>query len=190
MVSKGLGYLRSNALGALALFVALGGTGYAATGGFTSGGQLQACVREDGSLTLLKAGKHCKRSQTKVAWNQTGPAGPKGTTGSSGATGATGAAGAAGAAGQPASAEWATVEGNGKLIAGHGVVSTKLTFGPSFEVIFDRDMSRCGVTATSNQTALTMLGYVDSEHPNTVFVLEEASPGVQAANAFTVAAFC
>lgn len=55
MVSTGLGYLKSNALGALALFIALGGTGYAAAGGFTRGGQLQACVSENGSLTLLKS---------------------------------------------------------------------------------------------------------------------------------------
>ena len=50
MVGKAARYLANNALGALALFVALGGVSYAATGGFTSSGQLQACVNKSGGL--------------------------------------------------------------------------------------------------------------------------------------------
>lgn len=53
-MSKRLKYLRQNALGALALFVALGGTGYAATGGFTSNGKLSACVSGEGGIKLLR----------------------------------------------------------------------------------------------------------------------------------------
>ncbi len=55
-MSQGLRFAKSNAIGLLALFVALGGTGYAATGGFTSNGKLSACVGESGGLTLLKTG--------------------------------------------------------------------------------------------------------------------------------------
>jgi hypothetical protein len=89
MRTKTLKYLANNALGALALFIALGGVGYAATGGFVSGGKLQACVSGNGSLTLLKAGKHCRRGQKQIAWNQTGPQGPPGGSGVAGANGAT-----------------------------------------------------------------------------------------------------
>lgn len=91
MVKKAGRYLANNALGALALFVALGGVSYAASGGFVSGGKLQACVGRNGSLTLLKSGKECKHGQQSVAWSQTGPVGPKGATGPAGAAGQSGA---------------------------------------------------------------------------------------------------
>ncbi len=87
MRKKATRYLANNALGALALFVALGGVSYAASGGFVSGGKLQACVGRNGSLTLLKPGKKCKHGQQDVAWSQTGPAGPKGATGPAGSAG-------------------------------------------------------------------------------------------------------
>src|SRR5471030_832742 len=90
LVTNGLRFMANNAVGFLALFVALGGVGYAATGGFSADGQLQACVSESGTLTLLKAGKHCKHGQKKVAWNQTGAAGPKGTPGAAGVKGTEG----------------------------------------------------------------------------------------------------
>jgi hypothetical protein len=78
----------------------MSGGAIAATGGFTSNGKLQACVNEEGTLKLLKAGKKCKRGQKTVAWSQTGPAGANGATGASGVNGANGAAGAAGTAGR------------------------------------------------------------------------------------------
>ena len=42
MGAKGLTFLKQNAIGVLALFVALGGTGYAATGGFSSTASFRA----------------------------------------------------------------------------------------------------------------------------------------------------
>jgi hypothetical protein len=90
---RALTYLGNNALGALALFVALGGTTFAATGGFASGGKLQGCVNGNGKLTLLKSGQHCPKTQKTVAWNQKGPAGPKGQSGAPGTAGPAGATG-------------------------------------------------------------------------------------------------
>jgi hypothetical protein len=90
----------ANVAATLALVFAMSGGAIAATGGFSSGGKLQACVNGEGGLKLLKAGKHCKKGQKTVAWSMTGPAGAKGATGASGAAGATGAVGpASGAAG-------------------------------------------------------------------------------------------
>jgi len=99
MLKRSMKYLGNNAIALLALFLALGGVGYAASGGFSSGGQLRACVRGNGSLTLLKPGKKCKKGQTAVAWNQLGRQGPKGLSGSPGGKGPAGTQGAAGAAG-------------------------------------------------------------------------------------------
>ena len=122
-----LRYLGNNALGALALFVVLGGVN-AATGGFASSGQLRACVNESGAMTLLKSGKHCKRGQKQTAWNQTGPAGPQGQPGATGATGATGASGATGltgASGQPSNVMWARISGEGIIEGGRESPASK-----------------------------------------------------------------
>ncbi len=130
---RGLRYLGNNALGALALFVALGGTTYAATGGLTGGGKLQACVNENGGLTLLKSGKKCKKGQRTIAWNMTGPggaAGAKGVAGAPGAAGAQGAQGGQGSQGAAGSAvAYAHVEMNGTLDTANssGVVDARLS---------------------------------------------------------------
>jgi hypothetical protein len=90
----------ANATATLALLFALSGGAIAATGGFSSGGKLQACANEEGGLKLLKAGKHCKRGQKTLAWNVTGPAGATGSAGAKGATGAQGAPGTPGTQGK------------------------------------------------------------------------------------------
>jgi hypothetical protein len=143
-MSSVLAFLKSNAIGLLALFVALGGTGYAATGGFTGGGEVRACAGASGSLTLMK-GKKCKKGQTAISWSQAGPAGVKGPVG---APGAAGPAGATGAPGTPAVTLWARVDENGALQAGSGV--TAVTGTDPYEVTFDRDVTKCGATATLN----------------------------------------
>lgn|GEM_PF-3270438 len=97
-------YLRGNTLALLALFVALGGTSYAAAGGFVAkNGQLAGCVAGSGVLKVLKPGHRCGKGQTAVAWNvtgRTGGIGPGGPIGAAGARGATGDAGSTGPSGQ------------------------------------------------------------------------------------------
>jgi hypothetical protein len=77
----------ANVAATLALVLAMSGGAIAATGGFSSGGALRACVNEEGHLKLLEAGKHCGKGKKTVSWNQTGP---KGATGAIGAAGANG----------------------------------------------------------------------------------------------------
>jgi hypothetical protein len=89
----------ANVAATLALVLAMSGGAIAATGGFSSGGTLRACANEEGAIRLLKPGKKCKKGQTAVAWNQTGPAGAPGAKGASGANGAAGAQGAQGGQG-------------------------------------------------------------------------------------------
>lgn len=57
MLTRGLTFLRSNIIALLALFVALGGTGYAASGGFTSNGKLQAWRRWKGHYQAAERGQ-------------------------------------------------------------------------------------------------------------------------------------
>jgi hypothetical protein len=107
MIAKIATYLRGNTLALLALFVALGGTSYAAASGLVAkNGQLAGCVAGNGVLKVLKPGHRCARGQTAVAWSVagraggTGPAGPAGAAGAAGARGATGDAGSTGQSGQ------------------------------------------------------------------------------------------
>lgn len=90
----------ANVAATLAVLFAMSGGAIAATGGFSSGGKLRACVNEEGGLKLLKSGRHCKRGQKTVAWNVTGPAGTPGPAGTKGATGAQGAPGTPGTGGK------------------------------------------------------------------------------------------
>jgi hypothetical protein len=100
-IAKAATYLRGNTLALLALFVALGGTSYAAAGGFVArNGQLAGCVAGNGVLKVLKPGRRCAKGQTAVAWNVTGRTGGMGPAGAAGARGATGDAGSAGQSGQ------------------------------------------------------------------------------------------
>jgi hypothetical protein len=99
-IAKIATYLRGNTLALLALFVALGGTSYAAAGGLVAkNGQLAGCVAGNGVLRVLKPGHRCARGQTAVAWSVAGRAGGTGPAGPAGAAGARGAAGDAGSAG-------------------------------------------------------------------------------------------
>lgn len=93
-IRRHIGY--ANVVATLALLFAMSGGVMAATGGFTSSGRLQACVNEEGGIKLLKSGRHCKRGQKTVAWNQTGPAGSRGVAGAPGTPGASGTAGSSG----------------------------------------------------------------------------------------------
>lgn len=178
MITKGLRFMRGNAIGMLALFVALGGTSYAATGGFTSNGQLQACVGESGGVTIVKAGKKCRRGQQRVSWNQTGPAGAKGATGATGAAGANGAAGATGSAGAPgapgapAVTLWARVKADGTLVSGSGVTAAEGS-GGIYNVTFNRNVTSCGVSGTLNLGAAEIIHAVPAggSTPNTVQVV-------------------
>lgn len=85
----------ANIVSSLALFIALGGGAYAASGGFVgSGGTVRFCVNKGGTTTVVKAGKKCKKGTTTLVLNQQGVPGKNGAEGKQGATGpATGAAG-------------------------------------------------------------------------------------------------
>jgi hypothetical protein len=90
-------------LAAVALFVALGGTSYAVSGGFvTKSGQLAGCVAKSGVLRLAKPGHHCRKGETAIAWSVRGPAGAPGPKGESGPQGQPGQNGAPGPATGPA----------------------------------------------------------------------------------------
>src|SRR5436853_5295841 len=95
-------HVRRNAVGYLALFVTLGGSAYAAAGGFVGKDKVvHACAKtKGGSVRLVKPGKKCRRGERIVTWSQQGPAGARGADGATGATGPRGPGGSGGRNGQ------------------------------------------------------------------------------------------
>jgi hypothetical protein len=146
----------ANVMATVAVVFAMSGGAIAATGGFTSGGSLRACANEEGAIRLLKPGKKCKKGQTAVAWDQTGPAGAKGSTGAAGAAGAPGLAGAPGAkgaegpkgaSGEPANVKWGSIGIDAKVQVGDGVVAAGFSSN-HYVVAFNSDVTNCAVVAT------------------------------------------
>ena len=95
------GFVRRNAVALVALFVALGGGAFAATGGGFLGrtGTVTGCVASKGGvLRVVKPGNRCPRHTVALRFNALGRPG------AAGAPGKTGAAGSPGAPGPTASA--------------------------------------------------------------------------------------
>jgi hypothetical protein len=178
-IRKHLSY--ANVIATFALVFAMTGGAIAATGGFTSNGTIKACVNEEGGLKLLKAGKHCKRGQKTVAWNQTGPVGAKGAAGSPGAPGATGATG---------DTKWASVNEDGLLLGSKGVTGVKNPESP-YDVSFDRDVSKCAVTATSNDVIPTnRVGTAQHISAETIRIRIRNAANEEEAAPFSIVAVC
>src|SRR5215831_17396023 len=82
----------ANVMATVAVFIALGGGAYAASGGFTnSSGAIHGCVGRHGTLTVVKVHKRCPKGTKTLTFNQKGRAGAIGAPGPAGP--ATGAAG-------------------------------------------------------------------------------------------------
>lgn len=85
----------------LALFVALGGSSYAAIRAASQGGRVfHGCVdKHTGALRVVQAGSRCRKGPSgefAIAWNQKGTPGVAGVPGAAGHAGATGATGPSG----------------------------------------------------------------------------------------------
>ena len=99
----------SNVVATLALFAALGGGAYAATGGtFAAGGDgaIKGCLpRRGGTLKVVKPGNRCPKGTVALTFNAKGRAGSPGPQGRAGPTGPRGPQGLAGPAGSNATVE-------------------------------------------------------------------------------------
>jgi len=89
-MSRARQFVFNNAVGLVALVVALGGTSYAVTSKRFVGtdGTVHACAKNrGGAVRLVHGNGKCRRGEQKVAWSQTGPQGAPGTAGRDGAAG-------------------------------------------------------------------------------------------------------
>lgn len=97
-----VGHVRRQPVAYLALFVALGGTSFAAVTAIPgSDGVIHGCYRaKAGQLRVVKARARCRKGEKPLSWSQRGPQGANGVQGPSGPAGAPGAAGAVGIQGE------------------------------------------------------------------------------------------
>jgi hypothetical protein len=94
MQNRATRFVANNAIALLALFVALGGASYAASGALKSSTpQYKACVGESHVVVLKTGRRPCGKGKKTLVWNQQGPPGSKGAPGAPGAAGAAGANG-------------------------------------------------------------------------------------------------
>src|SRR5262245_4217501 len=88
------------ALAVIAAFCLLAGIGAAYAALQDPAGVIHACIDGKGNTRIIDvAVESCRKGETPLSWNQTGPQGPAGAPGATGATGATGPQGPAGATG-------------------------------------------------------------------------------------------
>lgn len=200
----------------LALLVALGGTGYAATQlpANSVGPQQLRANAIDSSKVQDRAllAKDFKKGQLprglRGLRGATGAAGPAGATGPAGAVGATGATGAAGAAGPkgdkgdpgtPATVLWARVNATGALLSANknAVSAAKLGGTGAYEVIFNQDVSSCsfavqpGDAAPNPGAGRIFLSAVNrTTNAAGVFVYSENQAGTGSDSPFHLQVFC
>ncbi len=93
---------RTRVVAAAALVVGVAGGGVAAAGlafaSTSTSTTLTACEGHEGSLRLVSSASDCRRNETVVQWNVTGPTGAQGLAGPQGPTGPKGPTGPAGPA--------------------------------------------------------------------------------------------
>jgi hypothetical protein len=168
-------HISNNAVAYLALFVALGGTSYAATqldSGDIKDRSLTGRDLKRNSLTSKEVKDHSLRSKDFLAGDL--PSGQKGEKGDRGEKGDKGDTG-----GVDTTILWAVVRSDATLARGrHAVSSQKLQFPMqppatgSYIVTFDRDVTQCAYVATEGgDTGIVSAGISDAHqiqvHPST-----------------------
>jgi hypothetical protein len=160
-----------------ALFVGLGGVGYAAvTLPRNSVGSAQVIDRS------LKKRDLADKTIASLR-------------GAQGAPGAAGATGPSGPAGLPATALWAVVAAAGTMSRSSHVTSTEKVATGQYVVIFDRDVKACAFVGSLGGTAAeSVVGQLSatrrSINANGVFVRTYDSAGTATDKSFHLAVFC
>jgi hypothetical protein len=189
----------ANVIATLALFLALGGSSYAALklpGGSVGPKQLQR-----NAVTSPKVKPGSLRLNDLRASARAGLRGPAGPPGSAGAQGPQGVAGPPGAPGLPATRLFAFVRDDGVLVYGSGVSESVRLPDATFEVTFDRPVANCtaiGTVGLSGGSGFVTSGsilHADVGAPDAqsvtvkIWAPGSATPNLTS-NSFSLAVFC
>ena len=175
-------YLRRHHIALLALFVALGGTSFAATNALGPKNSVGTAQVVNGSLQ-------------KVDLSKAAATALKGNAGTPGAAGAAGATGAIGPAGPAATTLWAVINADGTKSRGSRVTASSVTFPGGYSVQFDTNVAGCAyVASVGSPTTGADVGEATVAQrlgdANAVFVRTGDSAGAAAAKPFYLAVFC
>jgi hypothetical protein len=200
-MTRGFGrFLRRNTIALLALFLALGGTTYAASTALIGKNTVASPQVVNGSLQT----KDLSGKARKALKGNRGPRGLTGAAGTPGAKGATGAQGIQGIQGNPGAAAtnlWAVVNGTGTtatLARGSGVTNTEWIGTGEYRITFNRSMSNCTYLATLGSVTTgfftaqgeTSTGQSGTD-PNAVLIFTRDSAGTAVNDLdFHLAVFC
>jgi Collagen triple helix repeat (20 copies) len=154
----------ANVMATVAVFLALGGGAFAASGLIAKNGTIHGCVsKRTHVLSVIKAGGKCGRGHVSLAFNAkgvTGARGPKGPTGPMGEPGAAGSPGRTGAPGDPgksASALFVSTLETGAIVNSSGGVTVDDNSPGAYIVTFPQDVSECVPTANLGNTSGNVL---------------------------------
>jgi hypothetical protein len=188
-----LTYFRRHHVALLALFLAVGGTSYAAAKLPTNSvatkqiknGQVKAADLGKSSITSPKV-KDGSLKARDFAFGQL-PAGPAGPAGPSGADGKPGADGA------PATKLFAKSDESGNVLASSGLTTKGQVILQSgvYVMQFDRDLTTCAPVATINDDqAAFITARLQGANSVLVEITQAQSPGIHVAQSFSLAVFC
>jgi hypothetical protein len=173
----------ANVVATLALFVALGGSSYAAvkiTGKNVKDSSLTGKDIKNSSLTTSDVKNRSLLAKDFKSGQL--PSGPKGDKGDTGA---------------PATKLWAQIKQDGSLVHGSGVVASNATEAGRYNVTFDRDVSACAAVATAvfrDHSSGDGWGGIatvnDTDNPNQVRLLTATGTASTSPQAVDVAVFC
>ena len=135
--------VQRNGIALLALFLALGGTTYAASTALIGSNTVASPQVVNGSLKTVDLSKKARKA-LKGNRGLRGPVGAKGDTGAAGAAGTKGATGAQGVAGTSATKLFAAVSADcASLDRGSGATGVGLDFPARCDVRFNQNVANC-----------------------------------------------
>lgn len=183
-------FARRNFLALLALFVALGGTSYAAGTALLPKNSVGSKQVRNGSLQTADLSRRAKRALK-------GARGPRGLQGVQGVQGVRGAAGAKGDRGPPGPTQFARVKSTGQLVSGTAISASRFNTG-TYSVVFPTAIDRCAGAANSASFAGFDLSVfrvwaqlsLGVGNPNTVDVSLFDSGGARVDTSFSLVLAC
>jgi len=147
MLRKTASYINRHHLALLALFVALGGTSFAASNALLPRNSVGAKQVINGSL---QTNDLSNKARNALRGNR-GLRGPAGAQGAQGSTGATGPQGLQGAPGQPATKLFVALDAGGTLTKNSGATSAARASAGVYRVDFNANITNCVYLATGGQ---------------------------------------
>jgi hypothetical protein len=161
MLRRTASYMKRHHLALFALFVALGGTSFAASNALLPKNSVGTAQVINGSLQTNDLSKNA-RTALKGNTGPRGPAGTQGAPGSPGATGAqgvqgspgaTGTQGVQGAPGQSATKLFVAMDAGGTLTKNSGATLATRAGAGVYRIAFNTDITNCVYLATGGQDA-------------------------------------